>query len=52
MHTIQKWFERLAGVTEDEIERLHIASRVFRARPAFDLARLETPACWRRPRRF
>jgi len=47
MKTIQKWFEQLAGISQDELDRLALATEVFSAAP-FDTASLEKPACWRR----
>lgn len=52
MHIIQKWFERLAGITQDELDRIHLATEVFRGEPRIDLAQLHMPACWRRPARL
>lgn len=51
MEKLQKLFEKLAGITEDELARIRLAAEVFRIRPAEDLLELEIPACWRRPRR-
>lgn len=51
MKTIQRLFERLAGITQDELDRIRLAEKVFQSRIAFDLADLEKPACWRRARR-
>lgn len=51
MKTIQKLFERLAGVTEGELERIGLAAEIFGAEPSLDIALLEKPACWRRSRR-
>ncbi|MBK7417522.1 MAG: hypothetical protein IPJ38_23005 [Dechloromonas sp.] len=29
MKTIQKWFEQLAGISQDELDRLALAAEVF-----------------------
>ena len=47
MKTIQKWFEQLAGISQDELDRLALAAEVFSEAP-FDASDLERPACWRR----
>lgn len=51
METIQKLFERLAGITQDELNRLSLAIEVFQTPSPINIAELERPACWRRPRR-
>lgn len=51
MKKLQRWFEVLAGVDQNELTRLHIALDVYTA-PRTDLSPLEKPACWRRPRRI
>jgi hypothetical protein len=48
---IQAWFERIAGISRDEMARLARAREIFAANDA-DLARLQLPACWRRPARI
>jgi hypothetical protein len=50
MGTVQKWFERLAGVTPDERARYEFARALFDRQP-FDNAALQKPACWRRQTR-
>ena len=50
--TIQKLFERLAGITQDELDRIDLAAKVFQASSPINIADLERPACWRRPRRY
>lgn len=50
MKKLQHWFEVLAGVPQDHLDRIHLARHIYAA-PAPDLSRLDTPACWRRPRR-
>lgn len=47
MSHIQKWFERIAGYTQEERERREFAKRIFSGRQ-FDCAALSKPACWRR----
>ena len=47
MGTVQKWFERLAGVMPHERERYELARALYSRQP-FDSAALQTPACWRR----
>lgn len=47
MERLQKWFELLAGISQEEHARLALAHRIFDdAGP--NLAVLELPACWRR----
>lgn len=48
MKTIQKWFEQLAGISEDELERIALATRVFADNAKIDTSSLKMPACWRR----
>ena len=47
MNHLQKWFERMAGMAQEERERQVFAHNLF-ARPRFDASVLSTPACWRR----
>ena len=47
MNHIQAWFERIAGVSQEERQRLAFSRQLF-GRPSFDLSAFETPACWRR----
>ena len=47
MKQLQAWFNRIAGVCEEEQERLAVARAIFAERGP-DLAALATPACWRR----
>ena len=49
MNQIQTWFERIAGVCHVEPQRYEFARALF-ARPPFDAAALQKPACWRRKR--
>lgn len=48
MKTIQRWFEQLAGISPDELDRIALAAKVFGERTRTDIADLNTPACWRR----
>ncbi len=47
MNQLQKWFERMAGMAQEERERRAFAQNLF-ARAQFDSSVLNTPACWRR----
>ncbi len=47
MKQLQKWFDRLAGISAEEYSRLAQAHAIFAERQR-DLSHLETPACWRR----
>ena len=47
MNHIQEWFERIAGISQEERQRLAFARQLY-GRPSFDLAAFEKPACWRR----
>ena len=51
MKTIQKWFEQLAGISQDELDRLALVAEVFSEAP-FDASDLQKPACWRRESRY
>lgn len=47
MKQIQKWFERIAGLTQEERDRYATAREIFgNAGP--DTHALALPACWRR----
>lgn len=48
MNAIQKWFERLAGISQDELDRIALAAKVFAGSSENDLNDLTMPACWRR----
>ncbi len=50
MKQLQEWFNRIAGVCNEDQERLAVARAIFAERGP-DLAALTTPACWRRGRR-
>ena len=47
MSQIQYWFERFAGVTDEERRRVAFAKAFFGQR-GLDTTRLQKPACWRR----
>lgn len=49
MSQIQHWFERIAGITEEERRRMAFA-KVFFGQRGLDTAVLQRPACWRRSR--
>jgi len=51
MKRFQKWFEQIAGVSQDEIERLARAREIF-APGRIDVSSLKKPACWRRKARI
>ena len=48
--SLQYWFERFAGITDEERRRMAFAKEIFGQR-GLDTARLQTPACWRRSSR-
>ena len=45
--SLQYWFERITGVTDEERRRMARAKTIFGQR-GFDTTALQTPACWRR----
>lgn len=47
MSQLQEWFEKIVGVAPEAGNRRELAEALF-ARPTFDAAALQTPACWRR----
>ena len=47
MKRIQKWFDQIAGVSQDELDRLARAREIF-CSAGVDLSALKKPACWRR----
>lgn len=47
MKQLQKWFDLIAGISEEEQRRLALAHAIFGQRGP-DLAELSRPACWRR----
>ena len=48
MNQVQRWFERIAGITEEERRRTAFAGAFFGQRGLLDTTVLQTPACWRR----
>jgi len=50
MKRLQKWFDQIAGVSQDELDRLARAREIF-ASHGVDVASLKKPACWRRKAR-
>ncbi len=47
MKQLQKWFDLIAGISEEEQRKLAIAHAIFGQRGP-DLSELNRPACWRR----
>ncbi len=47
MSHIQYWFERFAGITDEERRRMAFAKDFFGQR-GLDTAALQRPVCWRR----
>ena len=47
MNAIQAWFERIAGITQEERARLAFVRALY-GRPSFDPAVFEKLVCWRR----
>lgn len=47
--SLQYWFERFTGVTDEERHRMARAKEIFGQR-GWDTAWLQMPACWRRSR--
>ncbi|MEI7430728.1 MAG: hypothetical protein WCL27_09750 [Betaproteobacteria bacterium] len=47
MNRIQKLFELIAGISQEEQHRWAIAQDIFYA-PRLNVHALQTPACWRR----
>ncbi len=47
MKRIQKWFEVIAGISQDELERLPRSREIF-GTAGMDVSALKKPACWRR----
>ena len=50
MNRLQKWFDQIAGVTQEERQRWATAQAIFGGQ-RLDTASLQTPACWRRKAR-
>ena len=51
MKRIQKWFEVIAGISQEEQDRWALAQEIFGRTGAgvgADLSALKIPACWRR----
>lgn len=51
MKRFQKWFEQMAGVSRDEIDRQARAREIF-GTAGVDVSGLKKPACWRRKARI
>lgn len=47
MNRLQKWFDQIAGVTQEERQRWALAQEIFGSQ-RLDTSSLQTPACWRR----
>lgn len=47
MNRLQKWFDQIAGVTQEERQRWALAQEIFGS-PRLDTSALQAPACWRR----
>jgi hypothetical protein len=47
MSQLQKWFEKIVGITEKDRDRRELIEFLFN-RPLFDAAAFHKPACWRR----
>ena len=47
MNRMQRLFERIAGISQEERNRWAFAQSIYGAPPK-DLLVLQTPACWRR----
>lgn len=47
MNNLQKWFEKIAGITQEEHARWELAKEVF-SKKKMDTAVFQKPACWRR----
>jgi hypothetical protein len=47
MKQLQKWFDMMAGISQDEQQRLAMAHAIFGGEEP-DFTPLQTPACWRR----
>lgn len=47
MNRIQKWFEQIVGLSQEERHRWALAQEIF-ATPRVDIQSLQKPACWRR----
>lgn len=49
MSHLQTWFERIAGISQEERDRREFARELFGS-PRFNPSAFQTPACWRRKR--
>ena len=47
MNRMQRLFERIAGISQEERDRWAFAQSIYGAPPK-NLTALRTPACWRR----
>ena len=47
MNRIQRLFELIAGITQEERNRWALAQEIYNA-PRVNIMDLRTPACWRR----
>ena len=47
MNRIQKWFEQIAGVSQEERVRWALSREIFDT-PRLNMLTLQKPACWRR----
>ena len=47
MNRIQKLFEFIAGISQDEDRRWALAQEIYHT-PKMDVLSLQLPACWRR----
>jgi hypothetical protein len=47
MNRIQRLFELIAGISQEERDRWALAQAIYGA-PPLDVLALRTPACWRR----
>jgi hypothetical protein len=50
MNRIQKWFEQIAGISQEERHRWVLAQEIY-GTPRMDIPALQKPACWRRKTR-
>jgi hypothetical protein len=47
MNSIQRLFELMAGISQEERDRWALSKSIYAA-PRVDVLALHTPACWRR----
>lgn len=50
MNRLQKWFDQITGITQEERQRWALAQQVFGGQ-RLDTESLQLPACWRRKAR-